>query len=85
MRAINATEPKIDVSFYIPCLNEEENISATLDTIFRAVKPFPFRFDIIVVDDGSEDRTLEILKQKPVDMIICGIYATFLLVTNIRM
>lgn len=64
MQAINTIEPKIDVTFYIPCLNEEENISATLDTIFTAIKPFPFRFEIIVVDDGSEDRTLKILKQR---------------------
>lgn len=54
----------MDVTFYIPCLNEEENIAATLETVFEAVKAFPYRCEIIAVDDGSRDSTLEILKAK---------------------
>lgn len=61
---VTNTEQKIDVTFYIPCLNEEENIGATLDAIFEAAKSFPYRYEIVAVDDGSEDRTLEILENR---------------------
>jgi len=58
------TEQKTDITFYIPCLNEEENITKTLDAIFEAAKSFSYRCEIIAVDDGSEDRTLEILENR---------------------
>lgn len=62
MTVANTTDPKADVTFYIPCLNEEENIGATLRTVFEAIRPFPYRCEIIAVDDGSQDGTLGILE-----------------------
>jgi glycosyltransferase involved in cell wall biosynthesis len=51
--------PKIDLSFIIPALNEQEHIGAVLDSIRRSVKDL-YAHEVIVVDNGSADRTLEI-------------------------
>lgn len=61
---MQTAEQKMDVTFYVPCLNEEENVAATLRTIFTAVEVFPCSCEIIAVDDGSEDQTLAILRQQ---------------------
>lgn len=46
----------------VPAYNEEERIGAVLDTLVSYGK----FSDIIVIDDGSSDRTAEIAKQRPV-------------------
>jgi len=52
-------EPKI--SIIIPCYNEEKNILKCLDAIASSDYPKK-KMEIIVVDDGSTDNTLNILK-----------------------
>ncbi len=43
------------LSIVIPCYNEE----ATIDSILETVKKVPYEKEIIVVEDGSKDRTRE--------------------------
>ena len=51
----------IKVSVIVPVYNEEQYISATLDSIINQ----NFKdFELIVVDDGSTDNTLEIVTEK---------------------
>ena len=50
--------PKLSV--IIPAYNEEKNIRETLQSVLSA--DYPDRFEILVVDDGSKDRTAEIVK-----------------------
>jgi glycosyltransferase involved in cell wall biosynthesis/MoaA/NifB/PqqE/SkfB family radical SAM enzyme len=52
---------KETVSFIVPTLNEEENIKDTIDTIERNVPYDKLDYEIIVVDGGSRDRTVEIV------------------------
>ena len=48
------------VSIIIPTYNEEKNIEACLESLFKQL----YRdFEIIVVDDGSSDKTLEVLSK----------------------
>ena len=47
----------LDLTIAIPCLNEEKNIAATLDTVAAAMAELPHRIEIIVIDDGSTDGT----------------------------
>lgn len=51
------------ISLVIPCYNEEEVIQATLAelTQFMATQP-AYAFEVILVDDGSRDTTLSLLK-----------------------
>jgi glycosyltransferase involved in cell wall biosynthesis len=53
----------IDFTIVIPCLNEEANIEATLDTVAAAMSRFPFSYEILVIDDGSTDYTAALVKQ----------------------
>jgi len=48
------------VSIVIPAYNEEEAIGSDLDTIIRAMEGSGYSYEIVVVDDGSTDRTSEI-------------------------
>lgn len=46
----------------LPCFNEENGIAKTLDELFDVLERAGFAFEIIAVNDGSTDRTLEVLK-----------------------
>ncbi len=50
------------VAFIIPCKNEEENIAKTINKCFEADYPKD-KIEVIVINDGSTDRTLEVLKK----------------------
>lgn len=48
---------ELDVSIVIPAFNEELAIGATLDEVKAAIASSRRRYEIIVVDDGSADKT----------------------------
>ena len=52
--------PKLDLSIIIPAFNEENRLPKTLEAVIAYVQSRPDRTEIIVVDDGSSDRTAEI-------------------------
>ena len=54
----SARDP-IDISLVIPAFNEEAAIGRTLDEVRTVLAPHPLRWEIVVVDDGSKDRTAE--------------------------
>jgi glycosyltransferase involved in cell wall biosynthesis len=49
---------QVGLSFVIPAYNEEELIEIALGTIDGVVKDKRLPYEIVVVDDGSKDRTL---------------------------
>ena len=53
-----------DISFFVPCYNEEQNIAKTLGKIISSVNKTPLSYEIIVVNDGSKDTTAEIVKNE---------------------
>jgi len=53
----------MDLSIVIPMYNEAENAEVTLKRVEQALASFPGSFEIIPVNDGSVDGTLEILKK----------------------
>lgn len=51
-----------DISIVIPVYNEEENVGPLLKRISEAMSGWKGAVEILFVDDGSNDRTLELLK-----------------------
>ncbi|MDW8259298.1 MAG: glycosyltransferase [Gammaproteobacteria bacterium] len=57
---------KTSISVVIACHNEESSIAATLAELARQMAP-RFRWEVVVVNDGSTDRTLDVLQSVPID------------------
>jgi polyisoprenyl-phosphate glycosyltransferase len=53
----------IDISVVIPVLNEEGNLRELVERLMAVLTATEERWEIIVVDDGSSDRTPEILRE----------------------
>jgi len=58
-----AREYDYDLSVVIPIYNEEAGIRATVEHLTQYLFAQPWRSEIICVDDGSSDRTAEILEE----------------------
>lgn len=50
------------ISIVVPVLNEEESLHAFYDETFRVLPTLDKAYEIIFIDDGSTDTSLEILK-----------------------
>lgn len=53
----------------IPCLNEEETLPLVLDSIPRKI-PGADSVEILVIDDGSTDRTIEVARERGVEHFV---------------
>lgn len=54
---------ELDVSVVLPVYNEQGHLRAEVDRIRAALEASPYSFEIIVVDDGSDDGSGEQLRQ----------------------
>ncbi len=54
---------QFSLSVVIPAYNEEQRIGSTLERIDRYLRSRGRSFEILVVDDGSQDRTCEIAQE----------------------
>jgi len=52
----------IEITFFVPCFNEETRIQGTLETIQEAMRTIHRSFEIIVVDDGCTDGTMSVVR-----------------------
>jgi len=50
------------ISIIVPCYNEEESIPLFYDEINKVIKKMKAKFELIFINDGSKDMTLEILR-----------------------
>jgi dolichol-phosphate mannosyltransferase len=55
----NILKNPVDFSILIPAYNEEANIVATIEETAKVLEAFNPSYEIIIIDDGSRDRTLE--------------------------
>lgn len=51
------------LTLFVACYNEEENIIDSLEAIAAAVAEFSWTWEVIVIDDASTDRSVELVKQ----------------------
>ena len=54
-------EQQVDITFFVPCFNEEKNITKTLDVLISSVSMTSLSYEILVVDDKSQDSTKEVI------------------------
>lgn len=56
-------EKKRKIAIVIPCYNEEDNVKAVYDRLTEVLNSTNYQYDLIFVNDGSTDNTLnELLK-----------------------
>src|ERR1700722_15539025 len=54
---------EVDVTFFVPCLNEEARVVPTLESVRASMAGSAFSYEVIVVDDGSTDRTAAVVDE----------------------
>lgn len=55
------------VSFIVPCFNEKENIAALLTSIKEEMKQEKYLYEVVFIDDGSTDGTLDEMERLSFD------------------
>ena len=55
---VDADGPPPELTFFVPCLNEEDNIVPTLETLIEVAGDLGLSFEILVFDDASTDATV---------------------------
>ena len=54
--------PLVDVSLIIPAFNEEQRLLPTLERLHAHLSVQPASYEILVVDDGSRDKTCQLVE-----------------------
>jgi glycosyltransferase involved in cell wall biosynthesis len=54
---------KVDISIVIPVFNEEENVPMLYESLQEVLENCSRNYEVILVDDGSKDKTIEMLLQ----------------------
>ena len=50
------------LSVVVPVLNEEESLPRLLETLTRVLSSLPYPYEIILVNDGSTDNSLAVMR-----------------------
>ena len=53
---------EFDISVIVPALNEEKNVFLAVNNIIKALGDYNINGEVIVVNDGSSDKTEEVIK-----------------------
>ncbi len=61
--SVPAVAEQVDVSILVPAKDEAPNLPKFLELCREALTPQSWRFEVVVVDDGSRDDTAEVLTQ----------------------
>lgn len=55
-----------DISIVVPCFNEQDSLPLFIDELFHVAEAMaaqtPLSFEVVLVDDGSNDETLSVMK-----------------------
>ena len=64
------SEPDIEVSVVMPCLNEEDSIAYCINVIKDSFNRYGLRGEIIVVDNDSTDNSLTLAKANGARVVV---------------
>lgn len=64
MATRRSISPSPHLTVIIPVYNEEPNIASLFDTLWPQLTALDASFEVIVVNDGSRDRSLKLLKEQ---------------------
>ena len=53
---------RTDISVVIPLFNEEESLTELAEWIDRVMKQHKFSYEVIMVDDGSTDKSWQVIE-----------------------
>ncbi|MBI4064527.1 MAG: glycosyltransferase family 2 protein [Elusimicrobia bacterium] len=74
--AVEVREPSVKKSFFVsvvlPAYNEESNIAREIETIRKAMETTDHAYEILIIDDGSTDRTAQIAEAMGVRVVRHG-------------
>ncbi len=65
-----------NLSVFLPAYNEEANISRTVSNIYKIIPQFAENFEVLVINDGSQDNTAAVLAK------LSGQYSNLRVVTH---
>jgi glycosyltransferase involved in cell wall biosynthesis len=51
------------ISIVVPLYNEEESLQPLVNEIRKALKPLNIQYEVLLIDDGSNDKSLQIIKE----------------------
>jgi glycosyltransferase involved in cell wall biosynthesis len=54
---------RVHLSVVVPCYNEEESLPRLVEVLEQQLAPITDDYEVILVDDGSRDRTLPVLRE----------------------
>ena len=63
-------EERPGLSVIVPCYNEERRLGDTLPTILDAMRARAQSFEVVIVDDGSSDRTVEVAESIDAEEVV---------------
>ena len=58
----SASNADVDLTVFMPCLNEQDRVVGALEKVFAAAERTKTRIEVLVFDDGSTDRTSEVVR-----------------------
>ena len=61
--AAGVAAPEVDVSVLVPAKDEAENLPLFMEQAAAAFATSPYRYEVVVIDDGSVDSTWPILRE----------------------
>jgi glycosyltransferase involved in cell wall biosynthesis len=64
---------EFDITLFVSCYNERDFITATLETVRRAMTGLGLTYDIVVIDDASRDGSPELIRQYIAEHPACNI------------
>ena len=53
----------LDITFFVPCYNEEANVEGAIETIAQVMRDVPLTYEILICDDGSSDNTSDVVQK----------------------